>query len=566
MRGGRPRLFWNNPRLHGVSSYFLLFFDRTQIMRKLTPSDILPSTILALALLASSCLHAQVTTSQYDNGRTGAYLDEKTLTPKNVNAKQFGKIFSFRVDGDVYAQPLYVPKVEVPGKGTHDVIYIATENDSVYAFDAAGNPAEPLWKTSFAHPNTGITALSEDSVDCPFIAPLVGITSTPVIDLKTGTLYVLARTRERTSYLHADNYAQRLHALAITTGVEKFGGPVEVKASVAGSGEGSSGGSLAFDPLHENPRAALLLLNGAVYLTWASSCDVGPYHGWVMAYDAQTLKPVAVFNTSPDAGQSGIWAGDTGPAADKAGNIFVATGNGKFDAASKGRDYGDSLLKLSLGSDGLAVRDYFTPENQEQLNASDSDLGSGGPLLLPDQPGSHPHLLVIGGKGGSVYVLDRDRLGKYQKVTNAEPVQNIPAASDVLGALGYWNNHVFFLGSQDVLRDFVLVKGHLLLTASAKGPKFTDPGATPTISANGTKNGIVWVIQTKTWNGSDRPAVLHAYDAANVARELYNSEENSRRDRPGKALRFTIPTVVSGRVYVGTKSEVDVYGLLPAIK
>jgi hypothetical protein len=423
-----------------------------------------------------------------------------------------------------------------------------------------------LWTVSFARPKAGITPLSEESVDCPFIAPTVGITSTPVIDLKTGTLYVLARTRERRSYLRADNYAQHLHALAITTGVEKFGGPVEIKASVAGSGQGSAGGLVTFNPLRENPRAALLLLNGAVYLTWASSCDVGPYHGWVIAYDAQTLKQTGVFNTSPDAEESGIWAADTGPAADNAGNIFIATGNGQFDAASKGRDYGDSMLKLSLGPDGLALRDYFTPENQEQLNRSDSDLGSGGPLLLPDQPGPHPHLLLIGGKGGTIYLLNRDHLGKYQKVTHAVPIQTIPAASDILSAMAYWNGNVYFLGSRDVLRDFVLQKGFLMLKAAASGPRFTDPGATPTISANGTKNGIVWVIQARTWNGSDRPAVLHAYDATNVARELYNSEENSARDRPGKALRFTIPTVVNGRVYIGTKGEVDVYGLLPAGK
>jgi hypothetical protein len=508
-------------------------------------------------------VHGQVTTSQYDNARTGAYLEEKTLSPQNVNAKQFGRIFKFPVDGDVYAQPLYVPGVEIPGKGTHNVVYIATENDSVYAFDAEGNTTAPLWQVSLARGE--VTAVPARDLNCDFINPRVGITSTPVIDLKTGTLYVLARTRESQGFLRGYNYLQHLHALAITTGVEKFGGPVEIKASVRGSG-GSAGGSVAFDPLHENPRAALLLLNGAVYLTWASSCDVAPYHGWVIAYDAQSLQQKGVFNVSPDAEEGGIWAADTGPAADNDGNVFVATGNGKFDAASGGRDYGDSVLKLSLGSEGFSLRDYFTPENQERLNTSDADLGSGGPLLLPDQPGRHPHLLLIGGKGATIYLLDRDHLGKYQKVTNAYPVQTIRAASDILGAMGYWNNHVFFLGSQDVLRDFAIEQGHLNLKAAARGPKFTDPGATPTISANGSTNGIVWVIQTKTWNGSDRPAVLHAYDAADVEKELYNTEENSPRDRPGKALRFTIPTVVNGRLYIGTKGEVDVYGLLPAGK
>ena len=528
--------------------------------KPITPNGVLWA-IVTVAFLLWPGAHAQITTSQYDNARTGAYLNEKTLTPQNVNSKQFGKILKFPVDGDVYAQPLYVPSVEIHGKGTHNVVYIATENDSVYAFDAEGNPAAPLWQVSFTSAK-GTAPVPASAVDCPFIRPMVGITSTPVIDLKSGTLYVLARTRESSGTLSAWHYAQRLHALAITTGAEKFGGPVEITASVTGSGAGSAGKSVAFDPLRENPRAALLLLNGAVYLTWASSCDVGPYHGWVMAYDAQTLKQKGVLNVSPDAEEGGIWAGDTGPAADSDGHIFVATGNGKFDAASNGRDYGDTMLKLSLGSDSLAVRDYFTPENQEQLNRADSDLGSGGPLLLPDQPGPHPHLLLIGGKGGTIYLLDRDHLGKYQKVTHADPVQTIPAASDILSAMGYWNKHVYFLGSQDVLRDFALDQGRLTLKASARGPKFTDPGATPTISANGTKNGIVWVIATKTWNGGDRPAVLHAYDAADVQNELYNTEENSARDRAGTALRFTIPTAVNGRVYIGAKGEVDVYGLL----
>jgi hypothetical protein len=531
-------------------------------MPKLHSLDVLLRIALAVAFLPWPGAPAQVTTSQYDNARTGAYLHEKTLTPQNVNAKQFGRIFRLLVDGDVYAQPLYVPGVEIPGKGTHNVLYVATENDSVYAFDAGGNPATPLWHVSFASAK-GTAPLPAYAVDCPFIQPVVGITSTPVIDLKTGTLYVLARTQESQGVLSGSHYFQRLHALAITTGNEKFGGPIEIKASVTGSGAGSSGGSVAFDPLRENPRAALLLLNGAVYLTWASSCDVGPYHGWVMAYDAETLKQKGVFNVSPDAEEGGIWAGDTGPAADNNGNIFVATGNGRFDAASKGRDYGDSMLKLSFGSDGLALRDYFTPENQEQLNNSDSDLGSGGPLLLPDQPGPHPHLLLIGGKGATIYLLDRDHLGKYQKVTHSDPVQTIPAASDILSAMAYWNKHVYFLGSQDVLRDFALEQGRLTLKAAARGQKFTDPGATPTISSNGTRDGIVWVIGSKTWNGSDRPAVLHAYDAANVEKELYNSEENSARDRSANALRFTIPTVAEGRVYMGTKGEVDVYGLLP---
>ncbi len=233
---------------------------------------------------------------------------------------------------------------------------------------------------------------------------------------------MLARTKDRTGIL-SSVYSQRLHALAVTTGVEKFGGPVEIQASMSASGRGSSNGKLDFNPLRDNPRAALLLSNGAVYLTWASACDVGPYHGWVMAYDAHSLKQKAVFNASPDADDSGIWEGDTGPAADKDGNIFVATGNGRFDAAKGGRDYGDALLKLDGQS--LKLSDYFAPFNVDALDASDSDLGSGGPMLLPDQPGDHPHLVVVEGKGGVLYLIDRDHMGRYQAANNSHAVQAI---------------------------------------------------------------------------------------------------------------------------------------------
>ncbi len=312
-----------------------------------------PLVILALALQAGA---QKVITSQYDNARTGANLNETILTPRNVNAQHLGKIFTLHVDGDVYAQPLFLGGVEIPGKGRHDILIIATEHDTVYAFDANGSPSTPLWQVSFL--KDGFTPVPAHDVECPFIAPEVGITSTPVIDPGTGTLYVLARTKDR-AILFNGIYTQRLHALAVTTGVEKFGGPVEIEASMSGTGRGSSGGKLAFNPLRDNPRAALLLNHDAVYLTWASTCDVGSYHGWIMAYDAHSLKQKAVFNASPDGDDSGFWAGDTGPAADKAGNIFVATGNGRFDAEKGGRDYGDTLLKLD--GETLKLTDYFAP-------------------------------------------------------------------------------------------------------------------------------------------------------------------------------------------------------------
>ena len=490
---------------------------------------------------------AQILTAQYDNARTSATLHETVLTPANVNPAHFGKIFSFAVDGDVYAQPLYLQRVEVPGKGTHNVVFIATEHDSVYAFNAEGAPSSPLWRVNFLNSPAGVATVPARDVACPFIAPEIGITPTPAMDLQTGTLYVLARTKESGGAFSSVRYVQKLHALAITTGAEKFGGPVEIKAP-------------SFDPLRELPRAALLLANGQVYLTWGSSCDVGPYHGWVMAYDARTLAQTAVFNTSPDAGESGIWQSDNGPAADEQGNVFTATGNGKFSAAAHGRDYGDTLLKLGLVNRSFNVLDYFTPFNEKDLNRQDHDLGSGGPLLLPPQPDAPSGLVLVGGKDGDLYVLERGHLGKFQESGNTRAVQVIHFRDGIYAAPAYWNGRVYILARRDYLSAFTLDHGNL--TGKIMGEqRFHDSGATPAISANGSANGIVWLIETKEWNGADQPAILHAYDAANVARELYTSEKNSARDRAGLTLRFTTPTVAGGRVYVDAKKEVDVYGL-----
>jgi hypothetical protein len=513
-------------------------------------------SVLLLLLMAKPAL-AQVTTSQYDNARTGATLGEKILTPQNVNPQQFGKLGAFKVDGAVYAQPLYVPNVPIPGKGTHDVLFIATEHDSVYAYDANRPGEPPLWKVSFLDKSRGVIPLSEDMVDCPFIRPEVGITSTPVIDIKTGTLYVLARTMIPHK-VGADEYFQYLHKLAITTGGEKYGGPKLITASVPGRGAGRSNRDVAFDPLRENPRAALTLANNSVYLAWASSCDVDPYHGWVMAYDPETLAQKAVLNVDPDGSEAGIWLSDTGPAVDSEGNLYVPTGNGTFDATSGGRDYGDSVLKLDGAS--LAVRDYFTPFDQAEILAGDSDVGSGGPTLLPDQPGPHRHLLLQPTKHSVLYVIDRDQMGKFHAEGDAIP-QKIHMAGEGLGAMAYWNRHAYFATNNDVLRDYAIVNGQLK-THSSSAHKF-EMGATPSVSANGNKDAIVWAISTKVWNGPDnRPAVLYAYDATKLGQPLYTSEQNSQRDRAGAATRFVIPIVANGRVYFGTRSEVEVYGLL----
>ena len=302
---------------------------------------------LVLFALAATFTTAQVTTSQYDNARTGATLNETVLTPQNVNAAQFGRLGAFSVDGLVYAQPLFVPGVEIPGKGKHNVLYVATEHDSVYAFDADRPGSEPLWHVNFLDKQHDIDSVSARGIGCPLIAPEVGITSTPVIDLPSGTLYVLARTR--LVHTFKDDFYHHLHALAITNGAEKFGGPVRIEASVPGKGAGSVNGQVLFNPYRENPRASLLLSNGAVYLSWASSCDIDPYHGWIMAYDAHTLAQRAVLNITPDGNEGGIWQSDTGPAADASGNVFVPTGNGKFDAGAGGRDFGDSVVEVVAG-------------------------------------------------------------------------------------------------------------------------------------------------------------------------------------------------------------------------
>jgi hypothetical protein len=518
--------------------------------------------IWILAAMATRTASGQVTTAQYDNARTGAITTEATLTPANVGASSFGRIATFQVDADVYAQPLFVPGLNMARRGTHDVLFVATEHGTVYAFDAMSRGGSPLWKTSFIDPSVDISPLSSRDVNCPFIKPEVGITPTPVIDIASGTLYVLMRTKEPTT-TGDHRYVQRLHALNIRTGAERVP-PVEIRAAVKGSGVGSRNDIVGFEPLRENPRAALLLTHGVVYLSWASSCDVGPYHGWVMAYDARTLKQFAVFNATPNGSEAGIWQGDAGLAADTAGNVYAVTGNGSFEDTGALPGYGNTLLKLLLTPSGLLVLDYFTPSNQAELSSVDLDLGSSGPVLLGDESGPHKHLVLITGKAGVSYVVDRDKMGHYRPGSDPHAVQTMKTSESGFGASAYWNHTLYVWGSNDVLKAYG-IKGGRLVSPPTLGPtKSADPGATPVVSSNAGRNGIVWAIETRTWRGADKPAVLRAYDARDVRRELYNSEINAARDRAGTALRFAIPTVVAGRVFVGGKKEVDVYGLLDA--
>lgn len=498
-----------------------------------------------LWVLSTAIVAGQVLTTQYDNARSGATLTETALTPATVDAARFGKVFTYRVDGAVYAQPLYVPRLDIPGKGTHAVVFVATEHDSVYAFDATGTPTEPLWRVNFLDSANGITTLSDRDAECPFISPEIGITPTPVIDLKTGTLYVLARSKKGSGSSRTAAYAQHLHALAITTGAEKFGGPVQIQAS-------------GFDALRELPRPGLLLDRGQVYLTWASSCDVEPYHGWVMAYDAATLKQTAALNVSPGGREGGIWQSDNGPAADGAGHVYVATGNGTFDASHGGHDYGDSLLNLTLSGSALRVEDFFTPPDEAALSDRDLDFGSGGPVLIGGGTGAT--LVLAGGKDGKLRVLDANHLGRG----TADAAQILPFKGGIYSAAAYWNGRVYVLASNEPLEAFAVSDGRLSgQPVDAGVESFPNPGATPAISANGTRDGIVWIVQTKVWNDwSNRPAILHAFDAMHLSHELFSSETNSARDRAGAATRFAVPTVANGRVYVGARGEVDVYGAI----
>ncbi len=486
-----------------------------------------------------------------DNSRTGLNANETTLTPANVNAATFGKLFWYGVDGQVYAQPLYAANVSMP-QGTMNVVYVATEHDSVYAFDASGKTKGALWKVSFLRP--GVTTVPQADVNST-IFPEIGITSTPVIDPASGTLYVEAMSKENGAYF------QKLHALDMKTGQEKPGSPVIISGSVKGNGAASVNGTVSFDPKLALQRTGLLLANGKVYLAFASHGDTGPYHGWVIAYDAATLQPSGSWCVTPDGFAGAIWMSGGGLSADSNGDIYGISGNGQFNAAFGGQSYSNSYFKIS--PDLSKVEDYFTPFNNVFLSTNDIDLGSGAALLVPDQPGPHPHLVISAGKEGRIYVVDRDNMGHYHSGDDSQIVQSIPNALGVgtedmsFSSPAYWNGFVYFAGANgDNLKAYQLTNGQLSTTPVRSATTYGFHGATPAVSANGTTNGIVWTIETTA-------SALHAHDAGNVAHELYNSNQNSGRDGLGSAVRFSVPTVMNGKVYVGTNSALVVYGLVP---
>jgi len=498
-------------------------------------------------------------THHNDNKRTGQNTNETVLTPSNVNQAQFGKLFSYAVDGYSYASPLYVANVSIPGIGFRNVVYVATEHDSVYAFDADGLTSTPLWKVSFLQ-SGATTVPCADVGECGDIPNEIGITGTPVIDPASGALYVVAKTRESLSYV------QRLHALDITTGAEKFGGPVVIQASVSGSGDGTT--TVTFNALRENQRPGLLLSNGIVYLGFGSHGDNRTYYGWILGYDATTLQQVLVFNSSPDGTEGGIWQSGGGLATDATGNIFFATGNGDFNADTGGRDYGDTVVKLStLGT----VVDYFTPHDQGNLSVQDFDLSSAGPTLLVDQPGPNPHELITAGKGGTIYVINRDNMGHYNSGSDSQIIQALvdvlPHGTIVEGNFSapvFFNNYVYFCAVNDNLKAFQLSNG-LLSTAptSQSAVIYPDRGGSFAVSANGASNGILWAMQDNTANGTPANGILRAYDAGNLTNELYNTSQARSRDALDVANKFSIPLVANGKVFVVSQTQLIGYGLLP---
>jgi hypothetical protein len=500
-----------------------------------------------------------VVTYHNDTARTGQNLNETLLTSSTVNVSSFGKIGFFAVDGKVDAQPLYLSGVAIPGQGTHDVLYVATEHDSVYGFDA--DTGAVLWRVSVLGPGE----TTSDGRGCSQVVPEIGVTSTPVIDRSrgpNGAIYVVAMSKNGSG-----TYVQRLHALDVTSGVELFGGPKNVPATFPGTGAGSSGGTLSFDSKQYEERAALLLLNGMIITAWTSHCDIDPYTGWIMSYNASTLAQASVVNVTPNGSRGAFWMAGAGPAADSAGNIYLLDGNGTFDTALDGNgfprqgNFGNAFLKVSTSS-GLAVTDYFATFDTVQQSNADRDLGSGGTLVLPDlvdSAGQVRRLAVGAGKDAHIYVVNRDSMGKWNSSSN-QIYQEIKGAlgGGVFSMPAYFDGTVYYGASGDSLKAFSISNARLSSTpASRSGRTFGYPGTTPGISASGAATAILWAVENAN------PAVLHAYDARDLSRELYNSNQAAAgRDAFGPGNKFITPTIVNGRVYVGTTNGVAAFGSL----
>ena len=506
-----------------------------------------------------------VLTQHNDNARTGANLRESVLNTQSVNVKTFGKLFTRMVDGYLYAQPLYVPNLRIPYKGLHNVIFLATAHNSMYAFDADDPKADaPLWKI-----NLGPSVPADEVYTTRWtdMRVEIGITSTPVIDLPNKTVFVETKTKEKGTYV------QRLHALDLTTGQEKTGSPVLIKAAVPGTGEASANGKVVFDPVKHLQRASLLLTGGVVYLGFGSHADNPPFHGWILGYDARTLAQTCVFNVTPNGAEGSVWQAGMGMAADNAGNIYAMTGNGTFDADSGGTDYGNSLLRLRPKAGSLTVMDYFTPYNQALLNVHDTDLGASGPLLIPGTT-----LILGGGKNGWLYLTRTTKMGHINSDSDSQIAQTFQITpANIHGSPVYWNGPkgpmVYVWAEFDYLKAFKLAAGKLIQTPASQSPAPVPdgmPGGFLSVSADGGKagTGIVWASTPFDANANWEtvPGILHAYDASDLSHELWNSKMNTGRDDLGMFAKFCPPTVVNGKVYLSTFSgQLQVYGLLGGI-
>ena len=520
-----------------------------------------------------------VFTYHNDLARDGANAQEYALSPGNVNGSSFGKLASCAVDGAVYGQPLWVASVTAAG-AKHNVVIVTTQHGSVFAFDADANSCVVLWSASMIDPAHGGTAgetpVPSTAVGAGFgdIAPEIGINGTPVIDAGTGTLYVVAKSLVASS----STFFQRLHAIDIGSGNEKSGSPVAITGSYPGTGSG--GTSVAFSAKQQNQRAALALVNGVVYIAWGSHEDSTPWYGWVMSYQYSnsTWTQLAAFNATPNTRDGGIWMGGGAPPADSSNNLYFITGNGNFDATNAtapNNDYGDTLLQLNPA---LQVTQYFTPSDEATDFSDDKDFGSGGAAVLADLPAGNTvtHVLVCGGKDGTLYVINRDLLGGFG---DTGAVQSIPLGHGSFSTPSIWNNTLYAAGSGGPVHSFQLNTATAQFTSAATSTHvFGFPGSTLAVSAAANQGGVVWAIDSHSYctqqSSSCGPAVLYAYDAANVSTELWNSSTKAA-DAAGNAVKFSVPTVANGRVFVGTRGnnaggavgststpgELEIYGL-----
>ncbi len=511
------------------------------------------SVVSLMGLLQPGISRAQsVLTQHNDLSRSGADPNETILTISNVNVNSFGRLFSLPIDGFTYAQPLYVPGVSISG-GTHNVVYVATAHDSVYAFDADSGSQTPYWHVSLGTP------VPSSVINTQNILVEVGIISTPVIDTSSGTLYAVAKTYENNVQIF------RLHALDITTGAEKFGGPVEITASVSGSGQQSSGGQIPFVASQENQRAAVTLVNGVVYLAFASHEDHSPYHGWLLGYKASTLQQVQVYNVTPNSGEGAIWMGGQGLIADSSNNLYLITANSTQTTDDASEDYGESFLKLVPSGNTLTVADYFKPKDYDQLNAGDTDLGSTGAFAIPGTT-----YIAGGSKSGMLYVVNTVNMGKLNTSTD-QVVQEFQADNGLWGSPAFFNNTMYIWGVNEPLKAYQFASGHFNTSPSSESAYATPGGTTSgsvSVSSNGTTAGTAIVWATAPEADPDHSTVggaMYAYDATNLGTLLWSTAQNSSRDSYGNFAKFVAPTIANGKVYVGTDSEqVAVYGLLPA--